>query len=311
MASAAAVPVLLKAVSTLVPIDVLIPTCGRKTGLAVVLTSLLGQTFADFDVVISDQTPDDEAYLDSPEIRTLIAALRWRGHRVETHRHLLRRGMAEQRAFLLSRSRAHYVHYVDDDVLLEPDTLARMLAVIQEEHCGFVGCAATGLDYLDDVRPHEQGIELWEGPIVPETFDGDAIPWHRQNVNNAANPLHLEQNLVRNGQTVRYKVGGVGGANVLFDREKLLAVGGFSWRDHLPTEHASEEVVVQLLLLNRYGGCGILPSGTYHLGLPTNVPDRRRNATELFDMLRERLEGRAAAAEPLSTERTSPQASHA
>ena len=311
MASAtAALPVLLKVNSTLALIDVLIPTCGRKTGLAVVLTSLLGQTFADFDVVISDQTPDDEAYLESIEIRTLIAALRWRGHRVETHRHLPRRGMAEQRAFLLSRSRARYAHYVDDDVLLEPDTLARMLAVIQEEHCGFVGCAATGLDYLDDVRPHEQGIELWEGPVVPETFDGDAIPWHRQNVNNAANPLHLEQKLVRDGQTVRYKVAWVGGANVLFDREKLLAVGGFNWWDHLPLEHAGEEVVVQFLLLNHYGGCGILPSGTYHLGLPTNVPDRRRNATELFDTLLARLDGRGADSEPLSSKLTTSEVSH-
>ncbi|MDF3015418.1 MAG: glycosyltransferase family 2 protein, partial [Thermomicrobiales bacterium] len=73
-------------------IDVLIPTCGRKTGLAVVLTSLFGQTCTDFDIVISDQTPDDKVYLESIEIRTLIAALRWRGHRVETHRHLPRRG---------------------------------------------------------------------------------------------------------------------------------------------------------------------------------------------------------------------------
>jgi GT2 family glycosyltransferase len=297
--------------STLALIDVLIPTCGRKTGLAVVLTSLLGQTFAAFDVVISDQTPDDEVYLESIEIRTLIAALRWRGHRVETHRHLPRRGMAEQRAFLLSRSEAAYVHYVDDDVLLEPDTLGRMLAVIQEEQCGFVGCAAAGLDYLDDVRPHEQVIELWRGPVALEKFDGDSIPWHRQNVNNAANPLHLAQQLVRSGQTVRYKVAWVGGANVLFDRKKLLAVGGFSWWDRLPPEHASEEVVVQFLLLNRYGGCGILPSGTYHHGLPTNVLGRRRNATELFDTLLKRLDGRAAASEPLSSEQTSSEVPHA
>ncbi len=303
-------PVPLKVKSTLALIDVLIPTCGRKTGLAVVLTSLLGQTFANFDVVISDQTSDDEAYLESIEIRALIAALRWRGHQVETHRHLPRRGMAELRAFLLSQSQADYVHYVDDDVLLEPDTLARMLAVIQEEQCGFVGCAATGLDYLDDVRPPEQVIESWEGPVAPEEFGGDSIPWHRQNVNNAANPLHLEQHLVRNGWAVRYKVAWIGGANVLFDRKKLLAVGGFSWWDHLPPEHAGEEVVVQFLLLNRYGGCGILPSGTYHLGLPTNVPDRRRNATELFDTLLERLDGRAATSEPFSTELTSTEVSH-
>jgi hypothetical protein len=84
---------------------------------------------------------------------------------------------------------------------------------------------------------------------------------------------------------VRYKVAWVGGANVLYDRAKLLDVGGFSWWHRLPPEHAGEEVVAQFLLIRKYGGCGILPSGTYHLGLPTTVEDRSHNATELFGQL--------------------------
>ncbi len=262
-------------------VDVLIPTCRRKTGLAVVLTSLLGQTFTDFDVVVSDQT-EDAAYLESIEIQTLVRALRWRGHQVAVHRHLPRRGLAEQRQFLLEQSRAPYVHYLDDDVLLDPPVMERMLAVLKVEGCGFVGCPATGLEYLGDVRPHQQAIELWEGPVRPEPFAPDTIPWDRHMVNNAANPLHLEGQLAADGEVVRYKVAWVGGANVLYDRAKLEDVGGFSWWDRLPPEHAGEEAVVQFLLIRRYGGCGIIPSGTYHLGLPTNVADRARNATELF-----------------------------
>jgi len=269
-------------------VDVLIPTCRRKTGLAMVLTSLLSQTFTDFNVVVSDQTEEHEAYLDSIEIQTVVRALRWRGHQVTLHRHLPRRGLAEQRQFLLEQSQAPYVHYLDDDVLLEPHVLQRMLSVLQAEHCGFVGCAATGLQHLHDVRPHQQRIELWEGPVVPEPFDVDTIPWERHLINNAANPLHLEQRLVKEGRPVRYKIAWVGGANVLYDREKLLSVGGFSWWHRLPPEHAGEEVVVQFLLIHKYGGCGILPSGTYHLGLPTEVENRQRNATELFgDLLKE------------------------
>ncbi|MDP9357887.1 MAG: glycosyltransferase family 2 protein [Chloroflexota bacterium] len=285
-------------------IDVLIPTCRRKTGLAVVLTSLLGQTFTDFDVVVADQTEEDEAYLESIEIQTLARALRRRGHRVELLRNLPRRGMAQQRQFLLEQSRAPYVHYLDDDVLLDWEVLERMLAVLRAERCGFVGCAATGLEYLDDVRPHQQGIELWEGPVRPEPFTPERIPWDRHKVNNAANPLHLEENLAADGRTVRYKVAWVGGANVLYDGAKLLDVGGFSWWDRLPPGHAGEEVVVQFLLVRKYGGCGVLPSGTYHLGLPTNVEDRRRNATELFaDLVREFDVHPAAEVEPLTGER--------
>src|SRR6266566_4003462 len=198
-------------------IDVLIPTYRRKTGLAVVLTSLLGQTFRDFNVIVSDQT-EEESYLDSIEIATLVRALRWHGHRVALHRHLPRRGLAEQRQFLLEQSRAPYVHYLDDDVLLDPPVVERMLDVLMAEGCGFVGCPATGLSYLDDVRPHQQHIETWTGPVVPEPFERDTIPWERHRVNNAANPLHLEQRLVAKGQVVRYKIAWVGGANVLYDR---------------------------------------------------------------------------------------------
>ena len=266
-------------------VDVLIPTYGRKTGLAVVLTGLLAQTFKDFDIIISDQTPDGQEYLDSIEIQTVVRRLRWRGHRVTLHRHLPPRGMAEQRHFLLQQGQAPYAHFIDDDVLLDPPVIERMLRVLQAEGCGFVGCPATGLEYLHDVRPHQQKIDVWTGPVRPEPFTAATIPWERHLINNAANPLHLQQRLAPDDQVVRYKIAWVGGANVLFDREKLLSVGGFSWWERLPREHAGEEVVVQFLLIRKYGGCGIIPSGTYHLGLPTTLEDRRRNATELFDDL--------------------------
>lgn len=271
-------------------VDVLIPTCNRKTGLAVVLASLLGQTFTDFDVTVADQTAEEDEYLGSIEIQTAVRALRWHGHRVSLLRNLPRRGMAQQRHFLLEQSRAPYAHFLDDDVLLDPPVMERMLGVLRAEGCGFVGCPATGLEHIDDVRPHQQTIELWRGPVRPEPIAPDTLHtiWDRHMVNNAANPLHLERRLAPDGRPVRYKVAWVGGANVLYDRAKLLSVGGFSWWERLPPQHAGEEVVAQLLLLRKYGGCGILPAGTYHLGLPTNVPDRQRNATELFgELIRE------------------------
>lgn len=267
-------------------VDVLIPTYRRKTALAVTLTSLLGQTFPDFDVTIADQTPEPERYVDDREIRTICDALRWHGHRVTIHARGKRRGLAEQRDFLLGRASAPYVHFLDDDVLLDPSVMLRMLRVIREEGCGFVGAAASGLGYVDDVRPHQtRYFERWEGPVTAEPFAPDAIPWERHHVNSAANPLHLERIHVRGGETVRYKVAWVGGANVLYDRAKLLEVGGFSFWDRLPSQHAGEDALVQFLLIRRYGGCGILPCGTYHLCLPTSIPDRTYEATALFAQL--------------------------
>ncbi len=231
-----------------------------------------------------------------------MRALRWHGHNVELHRHLPARGIAEQRQFLFERSRAAYVHYLDDDVLLDPVVLGRMLAVLRSEGCGFVGCAATGLGHLDDVRPHQQGIELWDGPVRPEPFAPDALPWERHLINNAANPLHLERRLANGGSVVRYKVCWVGGANVLYDRAKLASVGAFSWWRRLPRVHAGEEAVAQFLLIRKYGGCGILPGGTYHLGLPTSIEDRSHSAIELFADLIDEYDARPIAPEPWKSE---------
>jgi glycosyltransferase involved in cell wall biosynthesis len=270
-------------------VSVLIPTYRRKTGLAVVLASLLGQHFTDFDVVVSDQTPAEECYLEAPEISTAVEALRWRGHDVRLLRHLPARGLAEQRQFLLEQARAPYVQFLDDDLLLEPRVLERMVSVMRDDRCGFVGCAAVGLGFVGDVRPHEQHIELWDGPVEPERLDPDELPLIRHRVNNAANPLHLERRFTTSEQpVVRYRVAWVG-ANVLYDRQKLLSVGGFDFWPRLPAQHAGEDVVVQLLLLDRYGGCGVLPSGTYHLGLPTTVERREVNAIDLLPELLARV----------------------
>lgn len=266
-------------------LDILIPTCNRKTGLAVTLTSLLGQTFRDFNVTVSDQTEHDD-YLESVEIQTIRRALEIRGTRVRLLKHLPRRGMAEQRHFLLSQSEAPYVQFLDDDLLLEPEVVERMITAIREEKCGFVGCCAIGLSYLGDVRPHQHNIEFWEGKVEPENFTWETIPWDRHKVHNAANAYHLALKFGAYDKPLKYKVAWVG-ANVLYDRAKLIDVGGFSWWHMLPPEHAGEEVLAQFLLIRKHGGCGLLPSGTYHLELPTLVENREVNATSLFPKLTE------------------------
>jgi hypothetical protein len=250
-----------------------------------VLTSLLGQTLTDFDVIISSQTGPNQDYLDNVEIQTLVQALSLRGQRVTLLRHLPRRGLAEHRQFLLEQSHAPYVHFLDDDVLLDPMVMERMLGIIRYEGCGFVGCRRSGYSSFmtschTSCATSNHGRNRSAQSRSPQTLSrGNGI------VNNAANPLHLEQQYCRAGQIVRYKVAWVGGVNVLYDRAKLLSVGGFSWWERLPPEHAGEEVEAQFLLIRKYGGCGILPSGTYHLGLPTTIPERKRNATELFGQL--------------------------
>lgn len=262
-------------------IDVLIPTCNRPSALAVTLTSLVGQTVRGLRIVISDQS-DGQAAFETPEAATAVRVLRATGHEVETRRHLPRCGMAEQRAFLLSQVKTPYCLFLDDDVILEPDAVERMAAVIAEQRCGFVGSALHGLSFTDDVRPHQQAIEFWDGPVRPERIVPGGPQWVRHHLHSAANLFHVQQKLGAQADHPRtYKVAWVGGC-VLFDTQKLRAAGGFDFWKDLPRDHCGEDVLVQLRVMERDGGCAIIPSGAYHLELPTTVTTRDVDAPKVL-----------------------------
>lgn len=259
-------------------VDVLIPTCNRRGALAITLAGLASQSYQDFDVVISDQSDDEHGPW--PELEAVQRILAFRGHRVRRLRHLPRRGIAEQRHFLLQQATAPYVLFLDDDVFMESQVLERLVATIERERCGFVGAFPAGLTFLDDVRPDQQAIEFWDGPVRPEAIDPDDPRWQRSKLHSAANVVHAARGLPT-GAVRTYKVVWVG-ACCLYDRAKLDAVGGFGFWEQLPPNHAGEEVLVQLLLQRTSGGCALIPSDTYHLELPTTVPDRQFNAVSLL-----------------------------
>lgn len=192
-------------------VDILIPTYCRPTTLAVTLTSLCGQTFRDFRLVISDQTEINHPTA-TAEVETVLRVLRLHGHSVEVHKHLPRRGLAEQRQFLLDQAIAPYVLFLDDDLILEPTVVAQMMQAMQEENYGFVGSAVHGLSFINDVRPHEQTIEFWEAAVQPELVRPDTPSWNRWPLHNAANLLHLQQHLgLTVDNTRKYRVAWVDG----------------------------------------------------------------------------------------------------
>ena len=262
-------------------VDVLIPTFGREAALAVTLTSLLGQTFRDFRVVVSDQHETGNA-ADAREVTAIVRVLRARGQAVSIRKHLPRRGMAEQRDFLLRCAMAPSVLFVDDDVILEPDLLQRLVDTLARLRCGFVGSAVVGLSYVDDVRPQDQAIEFIDGDVLPETVRPGMAQWQRHRLHSAANLYHVAQRLHLTAANQRvYRVAWVGGC-VLYDRAKLRACGGFGfWRD-LPAEHCGEDVLAQLSVMARFGGCGLIPSGAYHQELPTTLPRRDVDAPKVL-----------------------------
>jgi GT2 family glycosyltransferase len=258
-------------------IDVLVPTCGRPAALAVTLTAIGAQDYPALRIVVSDQTEGASA-LAQPEVVALLRYLSATGRQVETWHHLPRRGMAEQRAFLLAQVHAPYCLFVDDDVILEPGLVGRLQGLLARQGCGFVGSAVHGLSYLGQQRPAQEQLSFWEGRVEPETVVPGSSAWARHHLHSAANLFHVQQRLgVPPEEPRAYRVAWVGGC-VLFDTARLRAAGGFDFWPALPPEHCGEDVLAQLRVMERFGGCGMLPSGAYHMELPTTLKERAVDA---------------------------------
>ncbi|MGX5715788.1 glycosyltransferase [Arthrobacter sp. MAHUQ-56] len=262
-------------------VDVLVPTCNRPAELAVTLAGLAGQAGPAFAVVISDQSAGQPAW-EHPAAAAMVRVLEAQGRPVARLRHLPRRGLAEQRQFLLEQSTADQCLFLDDDVWLEPGALERLSQALAKLGCGFVGMAPQGLSFLEDPRPEETAtFAAWEGPVTPERVRPGSAEFERWPLHSAANLSHLSAELgLQPGQWVPYHVAWLGGC-VLYRREALLDAGGFSFWSSLPADHAGEDVVAQWQVMERFGGAGILPSGAVHLESPTTVTDRRVEAYDV------------------------------
>src|SRR2546430_8661404 len=175
-------------------LDVLVPTRNRPAELAATLSGLAAQDHG-FGVVVSDQADGAPAW-EHPAVAGLVRILRHQGRRVELWRNLPRRGLAQQRAFLLDRSTATYVLFLDDDVWLEPGSVARMVTAIGELGCGFVGNFPHGLSFVDDHRlEQEKAYQEWPGRPHPERIGPRGPRWRRADLHAAANLLHVQQRL--------------------------------------------------------------------------------------------------------------------
>ncbi|MDQ3910883.1 MAG: glycosyltransferase [Actinomycetota bacterium] len=249
-------------------VSVLVPTYDRPEALTMTLSGVASQTVPDLQVVVSSQGRHKAE--ESPAARALGRIIEARGGSIEWHQRDPR-GIAEQRDFLLRRAENDPVLFLDDDVFMEPFVIERLLSVLEAERCGFVGAFPAGLTFLDDVRPDQQKIDLWEGPVVPEALEVEGPGWERWHLHRAANLYHVAQRLaLPPGEFLRYKVAWLGSC-VLYSKERLLEVGGFSFWERLPRHHTGEDAVVQNLLMRRYGGCGVVPAGTYHAEVGTTT----------------------------------------
>ena len=57
------------------------------------------------------------------------------------------------------------------------------------------GAFPAGLSHRDDVRPEQQRIDYWDGPVLPEIVDPESPEWERWHLHRAANLYHVARSL--------------------------------------------------------------------------------------------------------------------
>jgi len=276
-------------------VDILLPTYNRLHSLIMCLSGVAGPRYSNFRLIVSDQS--DEPVQENTVVQSLLRIIEARGGTVEWHYRVPSKGIAEQRDFLLKQAAAKYVLYLDDDVWMEPQVLETLVDTIEKQGCGFVGAFPSGLSYRDDFRPHQEKIEFWDDRVKPEVVNPNTPAWERNTLHRAANLYHVSLQIPK-GRTFIYKVAWIA-ACILYDREKLLEVGGFSFWDRLPRYQSGEEVLAQNLMMRRWGGCSIIPSGTYFSESPSTVLNESGTVDgSALDLLDEMVHRYAPESEP-------------
>ena len=106
-------------------VSILIPAF-RPTWINEAIQSALAQTFSDFELIISDDSADDE-------VEKLVRT--WSDGRLQYFRNPTRAVPGSNRDFLISRARGEYIKFLFDDDFLYPHSLELLLSMASRKGC--------------------------------------------------------------------------------------------------------------------------------------------------------------------------------
>jgi GT2 family glycosyltransferase len=163
---------------------VIIPTKNRATDLAIAVRSVLGQTVRPTQVVIVDQSSDDRGFL---SVKTEFADAP--GVRLDYIRDTSISGAAAARNRAMDGATGDTWLFLDDDVVLEPEFIERLLEVYNS-HPEAEGVSGIITNY----RPSPQPLRLWTAIFARGPFRDERQPiyWAAEQLRNAE-PVPVRQ----------------------------------------------------------------------------------------------------------------------
>lgn len=163
---------------------VIIPTKNRASDLAIAVRSLLGQTLLPEQVVIVDQSSDDSGF---EQVKTGFATAP--GVRLDYIRDTSLNGAAAARNRAMESATGEIWLFLDDDVVLEPEFIERLLEVYRNSRqTGGVSGIIT------NYRPGPLSQRLWAALFLRGPFRDERQPiyWAADQLRNSE-PLPVRQ----------------------------------------------------------------------------------------------------------------------
>ncbi len=148
-------------------VSVIIVTYNRAALLPTAITSVLQQTFQDFEIIVVDDASQDE---------TPAVVADFQDHRIRYIRHEQNTGEAGARNTGVTNATGEYIAFLDDDDEWLPDKLALQVDVLENSPAR-VGVVYTGRSTIDGATKKVVSIRIptQGGDLLPELRKGNPI----------------------------------------------------------------------------------------------------------------------------------------
>lgn len=106
-------------------ISIILPTYNRAYCIERTIDSILAQTFSNWELIICDDASTDDT-------RLIAQSYCERDARIHYHRNPQRQGLPKNRNIGVSFAKGELIYFIEDDVVIEPDCLEKLVETFRE-----------------------------------------------------------------------------------------------------------------------------------------------------------------------------------
>jgi len=239
-------------------ITVLVRVKDEKSDIAGSLVAIALQSYQNYSLLIQDES-QNVSILNDPYIVKIFDLFALKGKRIFFTRDWDSKGGCFALFKIISLARSDYLWLLDGDVVPESNCLEKLAEAMDQENCGWIQGLKLNID-------NAYGFSKFQHRLIQDIAVEDPTK------------LNMYYSYAQD-KIIPLAVGD--SANILINRKKLLAVGGFSFYEQIQISHQYEipgyDWIATALMAAKYGGK--LRTGAIAWHLAHNIPGR---ATEFF-----------------------------